>query len=164
MKKTIMIMLVTMGCLHGGTVAVPPVVPVIPIVEDNKLYVGVAGGIRELREFEEALGMALIGYDITEYIGVEARYIGGNDYTNYGAFVKAQYDMEIFNPYVMGGYTHSEYKDSNFDYDGFAWVIGTDINTPIENLKVFTDLTYNLDHDDYGRSDHLFFVGLKLYL
>ncbi len=110
------------GALMAGKNVAPAVVPVVPIVNVNPLYVGLgllwSGASincpcdNSSRKKNTSYGvMGRIGYDFNQYIGIEARAFKASidknfaETTHYGVYLKPQYHItDKFNVYGLIGY------------------------------------------------------------
>lgn len=167
MKKTLLIAsvigLTGLYAEGSNTIVTVPAIPVVEIVETPDLYIGGALGVREIREWDYEVGTALIGYNFSDFYGVEARYTKGFDgnFNTYSGYAKVQLPTEYFTPYLMGGYGSTEYGYDHMKKEtikGYEWVVGADVKSGIDNLKVFADITYKIESDD-----HLLMSGIKYF-
>ncbi len=168
--------------LSAGIVAVPPLVPVIPIpVVNTPFYIGAGIGLREIEEFgyyvvgdkggaggkgdyDNYITTLIAGYEINDYLGVEGRYtfsIGGYDFRTTSIYGVARYENKTdFVPYAGIGYSWVSYDDEfniagSDDANGVSWIIGSDYK--INNKwSVFADLTYYIEPHD-----HTALIGIK---
>jgi len=100
--------------------------------------------------------IAKIGYDINQYIGVEARGIStmlkddGAKVTHYGAYLKPMLPLtETLNAYGLVGYGSSETTGSlrKSDVDGLAWGLGADYDIT-NNVSAFIDYEKLINKSD----------------
>ncbi len=151
------------GGMKNMAEAVSPVEEIMD--ESAPFYIGLGLGMREIEEFDYFYGSILAGYEFSEYLGLEGRYNIGSDYNTIGGYFKAQYPTEMFTPYLLAGYAHSDYSydDLNHNFSGFSWGGGVDIATPYENFKVYGDVvTFEGAPDNYD-TEHVLTMGFKYF-
>ncbi len=157
----------------GGSVAVIPTAPVISIaVEEAPFYIGLGAGVREIEMFGEYIkgdtdhynnyiGQVSAGYEINNYLAVEARYLSsiGNSYYDFSTaslYTVFRYENNTaFTPYIGGGYSWSTYDNWETTEDGLSWVMGTDYDITT-NWSMFAELSYFTEPQD-----HVAMVGIK---
>lgn len=167
MKKILSLLALSAVFAFGGAKGVVEAVsPVEDIIEDKApVYIGFALGMREIEEFDYFYGSLLAGYEFSEYFGLEGRMNHASDYKTIGGYFKAQYPMEVFTPYALIGYAHSDYDYSNLkhSFKGLSYGLGADVETPYDNLKVFGDvMTLDGAPDNYD-IEHVMSIGFKYY-
>ena len=129
----------------------PKNAPVIaPVVEKKPWYVGaglVGGRVKSTDCEDITYGfMAKIGYDFSDYVGVEARGLRTNwDYEggklkHLGAFVKPQYPIsKDLNLYGLVGYAKTSFGTKrNFSDTGLAYGAGVDYSVS-DDFGLFVD-------------------------
>lgn len=129
--------------------------PIVPKQLDWYAGVGfVAGQAKASNCEDKTYGvMARLGYEFSEYVGVEVRgfrtnwdYEGGK-LKHVGAFLKPQYPVsKAFNVYGLAGYAKTAMGTKrSFSDTGLAYGFGLDY-TLTNNLSIFTDYE-RLNHD-----------------
>jgi opacity protein-like surface antigen len=134
-------------------------------------YVGaglVVGEVKWRDREDETYGvMAKVGYDFSEYLGVEARglrtnweYEGGK-IKHLGAFVKPQYPIsEELNLYALAGYAKTSVgTERNFSDTGLAYGAGLDYALN-EDFGLFVDYE-RLLHDAGEYDLYAFSLGVS---
>jgi opacity protein-like surface antigen len=178
MKKHILyLLLFTSIVLNAGDKLVnKPTSEVASIEEENKssLYVGLGSGWSRLSDdytdeyFQMIPITILAGYKINEYLSIEGRYYNnisdvkydnGNtfnqssddfdtDFEMYSAFLKINYSLNSFNPYLLLGYGEVELSNimgASRSENSFQYGIGILYNYS-EHFKLFVDYV-KLYHD-----------------
>lgn len=161
--------------LFAGGVLVVPVVPLIPIetIDPSPFYLG-AGlvGARLLScedcRYEDVTYGAMIrgGYDYSEYLGIEARYIhtfldegpfGGTPLMHAGLFLKPQYPVnERVNVYGLLGYGYTENLGNggrlNYFDRGWGFSAGAGIEYDLSNRDgdLIENGNYDREFDGYA--------------
>jgi len=126
----------------------PVVVPVVKEKQPWYVGAGLVAGRAKASDCEDITYgfMAKIGYDFSEYVGVEARGLKTNwDYEggklkHLGAFVKPQYPIsDDLNLYALVGYANTSMGDKRiFSDTGLAYGAGVDYALS-ENFGLFVD-------------------------
>ena len=171
MKKTIakvaLSSLLMSGALMAGKNVAPAVVPVVPVVDVNPIYVGLgllwSGTSRDCdcsgdRLKNTSYGvMGRIGYDFNQYFGIEARAFNASidknfaETTHYGVYLKPQYHItDKLNVYGLIGYgqtkiecTHASLPSGTNLYDesgvsfGFGFEYDLSADTPVVASRAF---------------------------
>ena len=113
MKKIFMILALTAGLMAGGNIT--PIAEPVQVVEDSSsYYVGIGYSVMDINSdyFDDIgdtfsdMGMTTLnaGYNVNEYVAVEARYTGDFDKYNALLFGKLSYANESdFTPYILLG-------------------------------------------------------------
>ena len=155
----------------GVIEAVEPVLP-IPVEVTKDYYVGVGYSCAQVtgdNPDQEFLAMGAIsidvGYQINEFLAVEARYthslsdvnyktwnvdkdLDGSSLSNLGIYLKPQYNFEAFGVYGLLGYGQVRLDDgqSTFTESGLQYGLGTTFT--MMDTHIFVD--YRRLYDDEG--------------
>lgn len=185
----------------GGKLVEPAVAPVAALaepVDTNPFYIGIGllwsnvsrdcictdlqGEPRYEVRVEDSKwgGIARLGYDFNQYVGVEGRFLTGSigdglfDTTHYGIYLKPKTPVsERVNIYALLGYGHTEVEtdcgtvQDTFKHNGFSYGIGLefDLSSRDDDYESYTDngnaiLEFDRPFDGHGDQE----VGWGLWV